>query len=701
MAAMARVFVSHSSRDSETAAELKAWLVEPWRHAAEVTHIAVEPGRERVATATEDGRIGVWDSASGAAVDVGASLNLKNTRQLSWGPSGTVLLAVSWSGIVLWDAAANKRWSSDEGADRAWFSPDGRRFVTPARDSGLLWTPETDGSLKSEPVPQGQGRILAAAFRRDGADILTLSGRGVGRDDGSYSVYGVSRVPTILTLSRLDSSTDDPNPMTLTLGNDLFAAAFTPDGKLLATLSGTPSGSGRGEKLEPDTTVRLWNVEIGGERFARTLPGSKPALSRDGKFVVAIDGSAAYLRRTADDGSNPADPLRYEARIVSAAFSPDGATLALLTDDKTIRLQSLSAGVGGAARVIKAPSAGALGFSIDGHLLWAEGGYGIANVWEAGTGKSVFPTGPAECRDTSDSQLDPAGRILLRFCGDDHVNVWTRRDDHFEGPVSVPLPHAARWRVAASPTTGVVAVTIDDVVEIWDAGAGGRRHRIELGASAGRVAFAPDGSTIAVADDDGGLSIVDAATGKVRSRRPVGNVRELAFAAHGRLVLTAHEVFGQDGILNIWPVDGGDRRSTIPLRRGELKWALDATEQTLITWSDRSTRLWSVDAGEELFTASFDHPPVPGSSPGEVETAAITRDGAYLITATGSETRLWAIAGGSLRQTLRATVGGCLSSAFRETVLGEAADGARSAHEHCLETVAAAPGSGVRLSPAP
>jgi hypothetical protein len=67
-------------------------------------------------------------------------------------------------------------------------------------------------------------------------------------------------------------------------------------------------------------------------------------------------------------------------------------------------------------------------------------------------------------------------------------------------------------------------------------------------------------------------------------------------------------------------------------------------------------------------------------------------DRSHLVTATDKETLVWTIGGGLLQKTLRATVGGCLTPAFRETVLGEPADEARSAHEQCLTETGAAPG---------
>jgi len=468
-----------------------------------------------------------------------------------------------------------------------------------------------------------------------------------------------------------------------------MAGAFAPDAGLLATLSGTPSGGGgHYEVLAPDTVVRLWNVDIDGGRSVRKLPGIEPVLSPDGALVLTSDGDVANLRRTADGSPHPLDPLRYDSRVISAAFSPDGAILAVRTDEG-IFLHALSSGANLPVKEIKAPSSGSIAFTSDSHLIWANGGYGVADVWDVDTGASILPTAPG-CSDTSEGLIDPAGRVLLRICGE-QTNAWTRRDDRFEGPK--PLPYSISWKTAISPTAPVVAIPVDQSIELWDAATGGRRQPIEIGGEAYRVAFAPNGAVVAAASNaaDGGyaLTIIDVDKNVVRKSWSVPSVERLEFDATSQLLVVDHD----QAALNVWQVDDGVLRNTASIDV-HTEWTLDTTRKTIISWSERSTRLRSVDSGEELFSTSFDHPPRSGSFPGEVQSAAITSDGAYLVTATGHETRLWPLTGKSLLQTLRATVGGCLSPAFRETVLGESAEEAREADKRCSEQFGSAPDAG-------
>jgi hypothetical protein len=85
------------------------------------------------------------------------------------------------------------------------------------------------------------------------------------------------------------------------------------------------------------------------------------------------------------------------------------------------------------------------------------------------------------------------------------------------------------------------------------------------------------------------------------------------FAAQGQLVVTEHESPKQNGALRIWQVSDGGLRSSIPLaakrRASADAWTLGADEQSIVTWSGRTARLWSLGTGEALFTEPFDHPP--------------------------------------------------------------------------------------------
>src|SRR5437762_1798719 len=101
---------------------------------------------------------------------------------------------------------------------------------------------------------------------------------------------------------------------------------FTPDANTLISSDGG--------------TVILWDASTGRER--RRLEGSLQALSRSGK-IMAIGWDKIQLVDVAS-GKELHLLQGHKGAVLSAAFSPDGATLLAGGDDRTIRLWKVADG---------------------------------------------------------------------------------------------------------------------------------------------------------------------------------------------------------------------------------------------------------------------------------------------------------------------------------------------------------------------
>lgn len=275
--------------------------------------------------------------------------------------------------------------------------------------------------------------------------------------------------------------------------------ALAPDSSLLAaglehTAPDSLSVEDWGTAIWDTASGELLTVTGNHRRGPLAWHPSGDMLAAAGRSQIDILGRDGARQWTLTGHSLGKDEDR---RIVDLAFSPDGALLASLSTERTVRLWRIREGACEAAQVIDLGDLmpASLSFSPDGTELAVAGATGPVQIWSVNDVERIrtveapegSPLGVAHLSDGSlvISSYEPAALAVVDSSGAVRAG---------------PSPAAARpYGLSVSPED-VVAVSgeSDDTVTVWDVHGGQHRDLPPARGSAYRVQWAHDGSALYV-----------------------------------------------------------------------------------------------------------------------------------------------------------------------------------------------------------
>jgi len=540
-------------------------------HRGPIKGCAFSPDGRRLASASEDRTVRLWDVASGECIAI-----LRGHEDSVWGsafsPDGRCLVSASYDRTVrLWDAASGGCMAVLRGhKNKIWgcaFSPDGRRLASASEDRTVRLWDVASGECTA--VLRGHEKsVWGCAFSPDGRRLASAS------EDRTVRLWDVASGECTAVLRGHEDWVRN--------------CAFSPNARRLASVS-------------QDGTVRLWDVASG--ECATVLHGHESTVlgctfSPDGRHLASASQDGTMRLWDIASGECAAILRGYENSVWSCAISPDGRRLASASDSRTVQLWNMASGECTAVLRGHEDWVRSCAFSPDGRRLASASTDRTLRLWDIVAGECIAVLrGHEDWVRSCAFSLD--GRRLASASGDGTVRQW----DAASGECTAVLRgHEKKvWACVYSPDGRHLASASDDrTLRLWNP-ASGECTVVLTGHedSVRSCAFSPDGQYLASASTDHTLRLWDMASGECTAVLwgDGGAVRGCAFSPDGRRLAAA----SNDGTVRLWDAASGECTAVL---RGHEDWVSGCTfspdgRRLASSSSDGTVRLWDTETGED------------------------------------------------------------------------------------------------------
>ena len=571
------------------------------RHGDVVNAVVYSPDGSRLASASNDATVKIWDLGNGREIKTYRG-SKDPVRALAWSNDGKWIASTAGNEIHIWDPNTGKLKTSLKGHEKAVstlaFHPDGHILASGSDDTSVrLWDIDKSleiANLNSDFDKKNKSQIYCVTFSPNGKLVAAVNG------NGQLQIWNPSNEPKKRLVSGFDahpsstayqvvfgkdtsviytSGSDNKAKQWIGLGpdgenlpghgrptpieghtNNVTALAVTRDGKFLATGS-------------TDKTIRLWDMSSGNARLARVFQGhseevSTLAFSPDGKTLASgsQDQSIRFWKVSLSDDHQNFD--EHNGYVWSAVFSRNGKLFADAGVDRVIYLRDASGKVLHKLEGNSAPVT-ALAFNADGTKLASVGGDRIIRIWDTQAGTKL-----KELKGHTAPIMAVAfgGNSLLITGGIDKVaRLW---DIGKDGPVQTFPANKSMISAVALRADGKQALvgSADGMLCIYDV-TGAPKETASVSAhlsGVGAAVYGPDGTKIATCGGDTlvrywSLPEMGAPSMLAEFKGHTKPVSSVAFSSDGRFIVSG----GGDMVVRVWDLSS---KTELRALRGHQDW---------------------------------------------------------------------------------------------------------------------------------
>jgi WD40 repeat protein len=190
----------------------------------------------------------------------------------------------------------------------------------------------------------------------------------------------------------------------------------------------------------------------------------------------------------------PPNRMAYPERVQVAfvAFSPNGKTVASISDKGSCVLWDVKTGLARAVLDTIKDRAECAAFSPDGKILATSGQANAIRLWDVSTGQAIGSLNGHK-ESVPSVTFAPDG-LLLSGSKDGTIRTWNAGRRIAESIIPVD---AAVQSVVVSADGKQLATSCNGFIKVMDLASGEQRHQFRLQGSVRHLAFSPDGQTIA------------------------------------------------------------------------------------------------------------------------------------------------------------------------------------------------------------